>query len=256
MPAAYSPPTMAPMLVPTMQSMGMCSCSMASITPTWAAPRAPPPLSTRQTLGRTGFIAAWAWVSAARTAGLPASSVSRSALVRIARIWRPCGIRAFYRSALAGCSALLHRHCQMRRPPRGGLPQPLVSIWLLGGVSQTESTRADVDASNGAHHRQQGLHLVGMGHLHELLVTGEALHVLRVAGVAHAHHLGEQALLDGSAGHLEQLLHGAIETAHRGDRIGLAPVSLEDGLDVEHGAHLVLEPADAVIALLVGAGAD
>src|SRR6185295_12975971 len=45
-PAAYAPPTSAPMLVPAMQSTGMRSSSSTSSTPRCAPPRAPPPPST------------------------------------------------------------------------------------------------------------------------------------------------------------------------------------------------------------------
>src|SRR5688572_12278538 len=50
-PAAYAPPTSAPMLVPAMQATGMRSSSSTSSTPRWAPPRAPPPPSTRPTRG-------------------------------------------------------------------------------------------------------------------------------------------------------------------------------------------------------------
>ena len=52
-PAAYSPPTTAPMLVPATASIGMRISSSARMTPTCAAPRAPPPLSTRPMRGRS-----------------------------------------------------------------------------------------------------------------------------------------------------------------------------------------------------------
>ena len=54
MPLAYSPPTMAPMLVPAMQSMGTFISSRILSTPMCAMPRAPPPDSTTQIRGRTG----------------------------------------------------------------------------------------------------------------------------------------------------------------------------------------------------------
>src|SRR3569833_1701190 len=53
-PLAYRPPTTAPMLVPAIASIGMCSCSRTFSTPTCAAPRAPPPESTRPMRGRCG----------------------------------------------------------------------------------------------------------------------------------------------------------------------------------------------------------
>src|ERR1700693_522228 len=52
MPLAYRPPTMAPMLVPAMQSMGIFRSSRILSTPMCAMPRAPPPDSTRQIRGR------------------------------------------------------------------------------------------------------------------------------------------------------------------------------------------------------------
>ena len=52
-PEAKVPPTSAPMLVPTTQSIGMCSSSSAASTPTWAAPLAPPPPSTSPMRGRS-----------------------------------------------------------------------------------------------------------------------------------------------------------------------------------------------------------
>ncbi len=51
-PQAYRPPTMAPMLVPTMKSIGMRSSSSTSSTPTCAMPLAPPPESTSAIRGR------------------------------------------------------------------------------------------------------------------------------------------------------------------------------------------------------------
>ena len=51
-PDAYRPPTIAPMLVPATKSTGTCKSSSTLITPTCAAPRAPPPLRTRPTVGR------------------------------------------------------------------------------------------------------------------------------------------------------------------------------------------------------------
>src|SRR6185312_10818046 len=238
---------MAPMLVPTMQSTGMCSFSRASITPTCAAPRAPPPLNTRQTFGRLAWAALVCEDASACAAGALASNIVSSVLVRIARIRRPCGMRAFYRRV---------RQATKRSRSEAASFDQLTIVKSLCGVCQAKRTRANVNTGHGAHHRQQGLHLVCMGDLHELVIAGESLHLFRVAGIAHAHHLGEQALLDGLGGHLEQFLHGAIEAAHRSHRVGLAAVSLEDGFDVQHGAHLVLEPADAVVALLVGTGAD
>src|SRR5438128_8795969 len=47
-PDAYMPPTMAPMLLPAMKSMGMRFSSMTFSTPTCAEPRAAPPLRTRR----------------------------------------------------------------------------------------------------------------------------------------------------------------------------------------------------------------
>ena len=55
MPEAYSPPTTAPMLVPAIASMGTRISSSTFSTPTCAAPRAPPPLSTSPTRGRCTF---------------------------------------------------------------------------------------------------------------------------------------------------------------------------------------------------------
>ncbi len=51
-PVAKAAPTIEPMLVPAMQSIGTRSSSSTLSTPTCAAPRAPPPESTRQILGR------------------------------------------------------------------------------------------------------------------------------------------------------------------------------------------------------------
>src|SRR5580700_153818 len=52
MPLAYKPPTIAPMLVPAIQSMGIFRSSRTLSTPMCAMPRAPPPDSTRQIRGR------------------------------------------------------------------------------------------------------------------------------------------------------------------------------------------------------------
>src|SRR5687767_13988563 len=60
------------MLVPAMASMGMRSSSMTFKTPTWAAPRAPPPLNTRPMRGRCGS-------SAAAIAGIAKGKASSSA---------------------------------------------------------------------------------------------------------------------------------------------------------------------------------
>ena len=60
MPAAYSPPMMAPIEVPTTMSTGTRDCSSTLSTPTWASPRAPPPESTRATLGLADVAAALA----------------------------------------------------------------------------------------------------------------------------------------------------------------------------------------------------
>ena len=54
MPEAYMPPTMAPMLVPAMKSIGIRICSSARITPTCEMPSAPPPPSASPIFGRTG----------------------------------------------------------------------------------------------------------------------------------------------------------------------------------------------------------
>ena len=51
-PEAYAAPTSAPMLVPAMKSMGIRNSSSTLITPTCAAPRAPPPERARPILGR------------------------------------------------------------------------------------------------------------------------------------------------------------------------------------------------------------
>jgi len=48
-PAAYKPPTIAPMLVPDTAQTGMRSRSSTLSTPMCAEPRAPPPPSTRPT---------------------------------------------------------------------------------------------------------------------------------------------------------------------------------------------------------------
>ena len=46
---AYNPPMMDPMLVPTMQSIGMPASSNTLNAPIWATPFAPPPLNTTPT---------------------------------------------------------------------------------------------------------------------------------------------------------------------------------------------------------------
>ena len=51
MPAAYTPPTSAPMLVPAMHDTGMRISSSTFSTPRCATPRAPPPPSTTPTRG-------------------------------------------------------------------------------------------------------------------------------------------------------------------------------------------------------------
>ena len=55
-PSEYRPPTSPPILVPTTISTGIPSSSRYLITPTGAAPFAPPPLSTRPTVGRCFLI--------------------------------------------------------------------------------------------------------------------------------------------------------------------------------------------------------
>ncbi len=56
-PLAYRPPTIAPMLVPAMQSIGTLSCASTFRTPMCASPRAPPPDRTRQIRGRAAAAA-------------------------------------------------------------------------------------------------------------------------------------------------------------------------------------------------------
>ena len=79
-PDAKAPPTIEPMLVPATQSMGTRSSSSTLSTPTCAAPRAPPPESTRQTRGR---FASEVWAKAggaatsADTTPIAASAASR-----------------------------------------------------------------------------------------------------------------------------------------------------------------------------------
>ncbi len=75
------------MLVPAMQSTGTRSCSSTAITPTWAAPRAPPPESTRQTLGRAGEPAPGEDAWASTVGGVPASTAAASA-AKVDRIER------------------------------------------------------------------------------------------------------------------------------------------------------------------------
>ncbi len=53
MPDAYRPPTIAPMLVPAIASIGTRMRSSSRNTPMCAAPRAPPPPSTSPTRGRS-----------------------------------------------------------------------------------------------------------------------------------------------------------------------------------------------------------
>ena len=69
MPEAYKPPTTAPMLVPAIASTGTCISSSTFSTPTCAAPRAPPPLSTNPTRGRSPSAACAAWASRSRQTG-------------------------------------------------------------------------------------------------------------------------------------------------------------------------------------------
>ena len=52
-PAAYRPPTMAPMLVPAIASTGIRNLSSSRSTPICAAPRAPPPPSTSPIRGHS-----------------------------------------------------------------------------------------------------------------------------------------------------------------------------------------------------------
>src|SRR5262249_44045123 len=63
------------MLVPAMQSIGTCSSSRTLSTPMCAAPRAPPPLSTRQIFGRVSG----ALTAAAGSAPLAGQATSDSA---------------------------------------------------------------------------------------------------------------------------------------------------------------------------------
>ena len=65
LPMAYMLPTTAPMLVPEMTSTGIWRRSSSSMTPIWAKPLAPPPLSTSPIRGRllavkAGKTAVWA----------------------------------------------------------------------------------------------------------------------------------------------------------------------------------------------------
>src|SRR6185436_9856979 len=67
-PAAYAPPTSAPMLVPAMQSTGMRSSSRTSSTPRCAPPRAPPP-------PRTSPMRALCWACAPAAASTTSTTV-------------------------------------------------------------------------------------------------------------------------------------------------------------------------------------
>eukprot|EP01022_Parablepharisma_sp_SALTPOND_P004214 TRINITY_DN118_c5_g1_i1.p1 TRINITY_DN118_c5_g1~~TRINITY_DN118_c5_g1_i1.p1 ORF type:complete len:1641 (+),score=478.48 TRINITY_DN118_c5_g1_i1:3715-8637(+) len=96
-PLAQSPPISAPMLVPAMQSMGMCNCSRYCSTPRWAQPRAPPPESTRQMRGRLAG-AAWMGTSPLAWAGLASASRPRA----------------------ASKGGMVHRHLRHRRISRRG----------------------------------------------------------------------------------------------------------------------------------------
>ena len=62
-PKAYIPPTMEPMLVPAMKSIGIPLSSMYLSTPMCAAPFAPPPDSTSPTLGLLA-VSASSWENA------------------------------------------------------------------------------------------------------------------------------------------------------------------------------------------------
>src|SRR5277367_4120020 len=82
MPLAYKPPTMAPMLVPAMQSMGIFRSSRTLRTPMCAMPRAPPPDSTRQIRGRiAGGVPAGAAIAgdAVGAAGAPGAAGAAAA---------------------------------------------------------------------------------------------------------------------------------------------------------------------------------
>ena len=89
-PAAYRPPTTAPMLVPATASTGIRISSSARMTPTWAAPRAPPPLSTRPMRGRADSAATDVSirVSGAADAGSAAISAARAASHAHGLPWR------------------------------------------------------------------------------------------------------------------------------------------------------------------------
>src|SRR5262252_11245355 len=84
------------MLVPATQSTGTCSSSSTRSTPMCAAPRAPPPLSTRPMRGRFGCVSApfsapfsWAAASGARHASRRPAAASCTARIVTGRVVPP-----------------------------------------------------------------------------------------------------------------------------------------------------------------------
>ena len=80
-PDAYRPPTIAPMLVPAMASIGIRIRSSSRSTPMCAAPRAPPPPSTSPTLGRSDGVTS----SACSMSPAFATAASSKTLLRITK---------------------------------------------------------------------------------------------------------------------------------------------------------------------------
>src|SRR6478735_3950107 len=147
---------MAPMLVPVTQSIGMRnSCSTLS-TPTCAAPRAPPPESTRQILGR--------WPPGAACGSACGCARLSPAIVRAATAVASIHARQF----TPGCSGLLpcppigQKSHRRRRPSAlcalgGGRPQ----LVLLARTLALDAAGARIGRLGRLHlHRLKARHLL------------------------------------------------------------------------------------------------
>ncbi len=82
-PAAYNPPTTLPMLVPATASTRIPASSSTWITPTWANPRAEPPLRARPMRGRLASSevadvesGCWDFADGARSSSAPAAAAA------------------------------------------------------------------------------------------------------------------------------------------------------------------------------------
>jgi len=128
-PEAYVPPTIAPMLVPVMQLMGMRISSSTFSTPTCARPRAPPPDSARPMRGTPGAAVPAATSTAGFAGGVADSGVcAPDGNVKVRPLSRtPVRAVKATRRSIIGCGSIGRRACPRSAPLRGARQRPLVA---------------------------------------------------------------------------------------------------------------------------------